>query len=183
MLWILVIDRCAHKVVHGTLISRFPFSCADDFLPQTTMTTLTTTPAPSSRGDRGGGGTRTTGSGRGSGRGRGDIFLFMVKDHFYIILSVDHRQKQRQQQQEEENYEDYYYDRDDSYGAPKAPSSGYNAPAPAPSYKVHNGKRHFWGNFQLIFFPGFQAPAPSYEAPAPSYEAPAPSYKVGSNVP
>ncbi len=62
-----------------------------------------------------------------------------------VLVSPTHpppRQKQRQQQQEEEeeNYEDYYYDRDDSYGAPKAPSSGYNAPAPAPSYKVHNGK-------------------------------------------
>ena len=57
-----------------------------------------------------------------------------------------------------DDYYDEYYDRDDSYGAPLAPSSGYDAPssiydAPSSSYN-----------------------APSYEAP--SYEAPSSEYKA-----
>lgn len=66
------------------------------------------------------------------------------------------------QQKEKDRYadDDYYYDRDDEYGSPKAPASNYEAPAassynpPAPSYAA----------------PSYQAPAAGYGAP-PSYEA------------
>merc|ERR1712241_1150637 len=50
------------------------------------------------------------------------------------------------------DYEEEYYDRDDGYGSPKAPS--YSAPAPS-----------------------YEAPAPSYSAPDDSYGAP--SYSGG----
>ncbi len=63
--------------------------------------------------------------------------------------------RQRLKQQQQALDDDYYFDdRDDGYGAPKAPA--YEAPAPS-----------------------YEAPAPSYQAPAPSYDPPsyqAPSY-------
>eukprot|EP00095_Tigriopus_kingsejongensis_P007147 maker-scaffold300_size216557-snap-gene-1.28 protein:Tk07147 transcript:maker-scaffold300_size216557-snap-gene-1.28-mRNA-1 annotation:"hypothetical protein DAPPUDRAFT_313644" len=71
--------------------------------------------------------------------------------------------RRKQAQKERVRYEDdYYYDRDDEYGSPKAPAQSYNAPAPS-----------------------YEAPSPSYAAPsaahydAPSYSSPsysAPSY-------
>jgi len=57
-----------------------------------------------------------------------------------------------------DDYYDEYYDRDDSYGAPLAPSSGYDAPSSS-----------------------YDAPSSSYNAPsyeAPSYEAPSSEYKA-----
>jgi len=75
------------------------------------------------------------------------------------------RQKYRQQEQERPEYDTYstgygeeyesfdddeYYDRDDGYGSPKAPS--YSAPAPS-----------------------YEAPAPQYSAPSDSYGAPSQS--------
>lgn len=74
------------------------------------------------------------------------------------------RQKHRQQEQQRPEYDTYstgygeeyesfdddeleYYDRDDGYGSPKAPS--YSAPAPS-----------------------YEAPAPQYSAPSESYGAP-----------
>lgn len=66
------------------------------------------------------------------------------------------RQKTKQKPKEREVYDvDYYYDRDDSYGSPKAPASGYKAETSA---------------YEAPVSQSYAAPHSGYDAP--SYEAP-----------